>query len=204
MGLMPETQRDKLMAILCVMFLGGGYVYYEYLHTPKSAQLETLQVRVENLEEANGIIREEVARGTEKRLRAEADMYGRLLGVMRQLVPIANEVPTLLDQISTAARQAGLEIGEVTPLSVISGEVFDTHRYRMGVTGSYHRIARFLSNVGSLTRIVAPMNVAVAPTGRTDRKGRPQEQLLDATFEVQTFVVKRPPPPTTPAAGAGQ
>jgi type IV pilus assembly protein PilO len=135
MGLMPETQRDKLMAILCVIFIGGVYAYYEYMHTKKEAQLETLQARVEKVEEANEIIRQEVARGTEKKLRQEADMYGRLLGVMRQLVPVANEVPTLLDQISTAARQAGLEIGEVTPLAPISGEVFDTHRYRMSVTG---------------------------------------------------------------------
>ncbi|MEX2152130.1 MAG: type 4a pilus biogenesis protein PilO [Gemmatimonadaceae bacterium] len=203
MGLMPETQRDKLMAILCVMFLGGVYAYYEYLHKPKNTQLETLQARVEKLEEANGVIREEVARGTEKKLRAEADMYGRLLGVMRQLVPVGNELPTLLDQISTAARQVGLEIGEVTPLTVISGEVFDTHRYRMGVTGTYHRIAQFLSNVGALTRIVAPMNVSLAHSARTSG-ARPNEQLLDATFEVQTFVVKRSLSSSTPAAGTGQ
>jgi Tfp pilus assembly protein PilO len=203
MGLMPESQRDKLMAILCAMFLGGVYVYYEYLHVPKSTQLEALQARVEKLEEANGIIRDEVARGTEKKLRAEADMYGRLLGVMRQLVPVANELPTLLDQISTAARQVGLEIGEVTPLSPIGGEVFDTHRYRMGVTGPYHRIAQFLGNVGALTRIVAPMNVSLAPSARTVGARR-NEQLLDATFEVQTFVVKQPFTAGTPAAGTGQ
>ena len=67
---------------------------------------------------------------------------------MRQLVPTANEVPALLEQVSTAARQTGLDISGVTPLGVIPGDVFDTYRYRVGVTGSYHRISQFLNNVG--------------------------------------------------------
>ena len=131
-------------------------------------------------------------------------MYGQLLQQMRQLVPISNEVPTLLEQISNAARQTGLDVGGITPLPGIPGEVFDTFRYRMTVVGSYHRIGQFLDNVGSLTRIMAPMNLTLRPSNRTSRLGR--EQLLDASFEVQTYVAKvRPPiPPRATGAGGGQ
>lgn len=203
MALLPSTQRDQIMLTICVAFLALVYVYYEYAHTPKAELLDTLQTRIEKLEAGNETVRQEVARGTATKLKEEADMYGRLLLQMRQFVPVSNEVPTLLDQVSNAARQTGLELGEITPMGVIPGEVFDTYKYRMGVTGPYNRIGQFLSNVGSLTRIIAPMNLSLQPSNRraSVRKG---EQILDAGFDIQTFVVKVAPPVISPPAGTGQ
>ncbi|MGH7638076.1 MAG: type 4a pilus biogenesis protein PilO, partial [Gemmatimonadaceae bacterium] len=107
----------------------------------------------------------------------------------------------LLDEISTAARATGLDLGEVTPLGVIPGEVFDTHRFKMSVVGPYHRVARFLDNVGSMTRIVAPMNVSMAPSNRSGGRTRTGEQALDLQFEIQTYVARTA---NTPAGPAGR
>ena len=189
MALLPQNQRDQIMVIVCILALGLAGVYYMYLWTPKAEQLTILQARVDTLTAQNEVARAAMARGNAGRLREQAEEYGRMLSLMRQLVPTANEVPTLLDQISTAARRTGLDIATVDPLGVVSGDVFDTHKYSMGVTGSYHRIADFLTNVGSLTRIVAPMNLTLAPSARNARR-RPNEQLLDANFEIQTYVAK--------------
>lgn len=201
MAVLPENKRDQIMLGVCVLALGLIYVFYEYRYTPKGAELDTLQERVEALERANETVRQEVARGTADQLKRDADTYSRMLVLMRQLVPVSNEVPTLLEQISNAARQTGLELGQITPLGVVPGEVFDTHRFRMGVTGTYHRIGQFLDNVGSLTRIMAPMNVTLRPRAQTARP-RAGEQQLDASFEVQTYVLKfgaqRPASPSTP------
>jgi type IV pilus assembly protein PilO len=194
MAILPATQRDQLMLVVCVAALAAVYVYYEYVWTPKGEQLALAQTRIEALDASNDVARREVARGTAGKLKAEADEYGRMLAIMRQLVPVANEVPTLLDQVSTAARRTGLDLGDVTPLGVIQGEIFDTYRYRIGVSGPYHRIAQFLNNVGSLTRIVAPMNLSMVPSGRTRRLGA-GERLLDASFEIQTYVAKTAAPP---------
>lgn len=207
MALLPQNQRDQIMVIICIVALALAGVYYMYLWSPKNEELALLGTRVDTLVAQNENARREVARGTASKLKAEADEFGRMLTTMRQLVPVANEVPTLLEQISTAARRSGLDIADVTPLGVISGDVFDTYRYRMGVTGAYHRIAQFLSNVGSLTRIVAPMNLSLLPTGRDIRtqRVRPGESLLDASFEIQTFVAKTSPPaPPAGTANRGQ
>lgn len=182
------------MVVVSVVALGLAGVYYNYLWAPQNEKLALRQARVDTLVAQNDVAQRQVASGAAAKLRAEADQYGRMLAVMRQLVPVANEVPTLLDQISTAARQAGLDIGDVTPLGVIGGDVFDTYRYKMGVTGPYHRIARFLSNVGSLTRIVAPMNLTLLPTAREAKATRPGEAALDASFEIQTYVAKTAAP----------
>jgi type IV pilus assembly protein PilO len=199
---MALTQRDQIMVAVCIAAGGLVFAYWNYLWSPKSEELTTLQTRVEALTEQNEAARRDIARGTAAKLKEEADQYSRLLTVMRRLVPVANEVPTLLEDISTAARATGLDLGEVTPLGVIPGEVFDTHRYKMSVTGPYHRVARFLDNVGSLTRIVAPMNVSMSPSNRQNVRARPGEQPLEMSFEIQTYVARTAPPPAAPRGGA--
>jgi len=200
MALLPSNQRDQIMVVACILTLGLAGAYYMYLWSPQNEKLDLLRTRIDTLVAQNESARREVASGSANKLREEADRYGRMLVLMRQLVPVANEVPTLLEQISTAARRTGLDIGDVTPLGVINGDVFDTYRYKIGVTGPYHRIAQFLSNIGSLTRIVAPMNLSVLPSGRDAKtyRVRAGEALLDASFEIQTYVAKAP----LPAAGA--
>lgn len=200
MALLPSNQRDQIMVIVCVAALGLAGVYYQYLWSPKNETLALLQTRVDSLTASNEIARREMARGNAGRLREEADEYGRMLVQMRQLVPTANEVPALIDNISTAARRVGLDLGPMEPMGVVSGDVFDTHKWKMSVTGPYHRVAEFLANVGNLTRIVAPMNVTLVPTTRQTVQRRPGEQLLDANFEIQTYVAKVAAP-AAPATG---
>jgi type IV pilus assembly protein PilO len=205
MALLPANQRDQVMVIVCVVALGLAGVYYMYLWSPKNEELAIAQARIDTLTVQNETARREMARGNAGRLRQEADEYARMLSLMRQLVPTANEVPTLLDQISTAARRVGLDIGGVEPLGIVPGDVFDTHKFNLSVTGSYHRIAEFLANVGSLTRIVAPMNLQLAPTAKDMTKMRivPGESILDAKFEIQTYVAKTAASVTGGGGGGG-
>lgn len=195
---MPTNQRDQLMLFACIAAFAAIGAYWYFLYDPKSKELDTLRARVDTLVAQNESVRREIAKGTASKLKEEAAEYGRMLVLFRQLVPVANEVPTLLDQISTAARQVGLELGGVTPQGVIPGEIFDTYRYQIGVIGSYHRIAQFLNNIGSLTRIVAPMNLVLNPSPAAGPRTRPTEQQLAATFEIQTYVAKA----AMPAPGA--
>lgn len=199
---LPQNQRDQIMVMICAVALGLAGAYYFYLWSPKNEELALLRTRIDTLVAENESARREVARGTVGKLKNEADEFGRMLQQMRVLVPVANEVPTLLDQISTAARRTGLDIADVTPLGVINGDVFDTYRYKMGVTGSFHRIAQFLDNVGSLSRIVAPMNLTLTPSARPNQRARPGESILDASFEIQTYVAKVGPAPAPAPATA--
>jgi type IV pilus assembly protein PilO len=137
-------------------------------------------------------------------LRAQAERYRRHLEVMRQLVPTSNEVPALLDQVSTAARRVGLDLASIEPEPVIVGDQFDTFRYKMALFGTYHEVSEFLTNVGSLTRIIAPINLQISPVQNETvakqlrRKG---QQPLEVRFQIQTYVAKTPgaTPGTRPA-----
>jgi type IV pilus assembly protein PilO len=110
-------------------------------------------------------------------------------------------VPALLEQVSTAARRVGLDISDVQPLPTLTGDQYDAYKYRMSVKGSYSQIGVFLANVGSLQRIVAPINLTLT-AAPNDPRARKVDRLqpLDARFEIQTYVARtRPTPKPGPA-----
>jgi type IV pilus assembly protein PilO len=194
------TQREQLMiGIAVVAFaLAGAFWYFPY--QSKNEQLAVIEAHVEALEAVNSKAQKEMAKGNVTELRAQADAYKQSLSVMRQLVPTNNEVPLLLDQVSTAARRANLDIGAVTPEAVIPGNEFDTYRYKVGLVGSYHELGRFFANVGSLTRIVAPVDVKLQPAQSTLTRRSKTASLIQADMEIRTYVARTTPIPP----GGGQ
>lgn len=203
MALLPQNPRDQKLVILGLVAIGLAGVYQQLYWTPKNVELAAIETRLDTLDSLNRLAKMEVAKGSSAKMKAEADAYARELSVLRHLVPTSNEVPPLLESISNAARRAGLEISEVSPDGVINGDQFDTYKYKLGVTGPYHQVAEFLTNVASLPRIVSPINLTIAPSSRpsTELKPKKGEQLLDAKFGIQTYVAHvniKPSGPTKP------
>lgn len=190
----PKNQRDQILALVTFLGVAAIAAFYMLVWSEKHTELNALETRVDGLVATNDSSKVEMARGTLQQLEADADRLRRALSVMRQLVPTGNEVPQLLDQVSSAARRAGLDLADVQPEPVIEGGAFDAHRYRMAVIGDYHAVGEFLSNVGGLTRIITPMNLTLSPTeARSTRRRREGQQLLEARFQIQTYVAKTAP-----------
>jgi len=193
------SKRDQNLVVLSVLafVLVGGY-WYQFWQ-PKNLELDGVEAHVQALKDVNQQAKAELAQGKSSELRAETQQFERDLDVMRELVPTANELPVLLEQVSTAARRVGLDIADVQPLPQLSGDQYDAYKYRMSVRGDFHQIGVFLTNVGTLQRIVAPINVSLNPTSTQPRNKAPRTQPVDARFEIQTYVA-RTAPATKPGA----
>jgi type IV pilus assembly protein PilO len=192
------TPRDRNLVVMGVLAIGlaGGYWYQFW--SPKNLELDAVDVHVQALKDVNQRAKAELAQGKTSELRAETEQFERDLNVMRELVPTANEVPVLLEQVSTAARRVGLDIADVQPLPQLNGDQYDAYKYRLSVRGDFHQVGLFLTNVGTLQRIVAPINVLLNPTSQQVRNRAPRTQVVDARFEIQTYVAR-----TAPTAKAG-
>jgi type IV pilus assembly protein PilO len=195
------TQREQAL-------VGGGIVaillavaFWWFIFTPKAATIGALGAHADTVEMNNRKARVVIARGTVRQLQTEAAQYQKNLDLMRELVPTSNEVPSLLENVSTAARRVGLDLASVEPVPVIEGEQFDTYRYKVSVLGGYHELAEFLTNVGSLNRIMAPLGLTLAlhPAGTDKSHQKAGESLLDASFQLQTYVAR-----TTPLIRSGE
>ncbi|PYO78088.1 MAG: hypothetical protein DMD63_08755 [Gemmatimonadetes bacterium] len=197
------TKREQMLVGIgaaAVVLLGA---YWYFLYKPKSEELATIQAHVDSLDNRNQQAKADIAQGSLQKLKAQSVEYDQSLKVMRQLVPRSNEVPALLEDISTAARRVGLDLASVEPMPVLPGEQFDTYRYKLGVIGGYHPVGQFLSNVGSLNRIIAPVTMAIKLhpiADKTKARVKKGESLVDTEFQVQTYVA-RTTPYTPPNAG---
>jgi type IV pilus assembly protein PilO len=200
------TKREQtLIGVSIMAFVLLGALWY-FMLSPKSEALTVLSARVDTLEAANQQARTDLARGSVDSLRAAVARDREALKVMTRLVPTRNEVPGLLEDVSTAARRVGLDLASVEPMPVIPGDDFDTHRYKISVIGGYHELGRFLSNVGSLERIVAPvaleMKEFVSSGTGAARRPTAGRSMLDSNFQIQTYVAKvRPDDPLATRAG---
>ena len=143
------------------------------------------------LESATDSAKKELARGSVADVRKRLESYRSNLLLLRRLVPERNEVPNLLDDISTRSKIRGVTLSQVVPQPVEPGPApFDTYTYNMSVIGKYDQIGQFMADVASLQRIIVPYNVSVAsaPPSSAKALGDSTGSLLEARFQIRTYV----------------
>lgn len=146
--------------------------------------LATLEAQIDSA-------KRELARGTAEDVRKKLAQHRASLALLRRLVPERNEVPNLLDDMSTRAKMRGVSVAELTPHPVEAGPApFDTYRYTVSVLGHYDQIGEFMSDVASLQRIIVPqqMELAAAKSAAARALGDSTGALLEARFQIRTYV----------------
>jgi type IV pilus assembly protein PilO len=157
----------------------------------RQARVEAVRDTITRLDAATDSAKKELARGTVEDLRKRLDTYRGSLALLRRLVPERNEVPNLLDDISTRTKIRGVTLSQVVPLPVEPGPVpFDTYKYNMSVIGHYDQIGAFMADVASLQRIIVPYDLSVAPAAASAAKALNDTSgsLLEAKFQIRTYV----------------
>jgi type IV pilus assembly protein PilO len=146
---------------------------------------------ISKLEAATDSAKKELARGSIADVRKRLESYRSSLMLLRRLVPERNEVPNLLDDISTRSKIRGVTLSQVVPQPVEAGpSPFDTYSYNMSVIGRYDQIGQFMADVASLQRIIVPYNVSVTAANPSAAKalGDTTGSLLEARFQIRTYV----------------
>jgi type IV pilus assembly protein PilO len=158
---------------------------------------------IASFEAATDSAKKELAKGTVADVRKRLETYRASLVLLRRLVPERNEVPNLLDDISTRGKIRGVTLSQVVPQPVEPGpNPFNTYKYNMSVIGKYDQIGQFLADVASLQRIIVPYDLTiVAATSSAARVlGDSTDVLLEAKFQVRTYV--KTPSPEGEASGS--
>jgi type IV pilus assembly protein PilO len=157
----------------------------------RKEQVAAIRDTIDRLTAATDSAKKELARGTVEDLRKRLETYRGSLALLRRLVPERNEVPNLLDDISSRGKIRGVTLSSVVPLPVEAGPVpFDTYKYNMSVIGHYDQIGEFLADVASLQRIIVPYDLSVAAANQNAAKalGDTTGSLLEAKFQIRTYV----------------
>jgi len=157
----------------------------------RKAHVTAIRDTIVSLEAATDSAKKELARGTVADVRKRLESYRGSLSLLRRLVPERNEVPNLLDDISTRSKIRGVTLSQVVPQPVEQGPApFDTYKYNMSVIGRYDQIGQFMADVASLQRIIVPydLTIAVANSQAAKVLGDTTGALLEAKFQIRTYV----------------
>src|SRR5213083_3342 len=203
MAMFPTDQRSQIMLLLALVALAGGYFFWTKKHTPDVEQITSANAEADSLEKIVEAAKRDLASGSIEDLRRRVEEYNGSLELMRRLVPDKNEVPTLIDDISTKAKVRGVTLGKIQPLTPEPGSPFDTYRYRLEVYGHYDQLGEYLADIASLPRIVVPQEVTLSSASPAAQKllADTAGALLLAEFSIRTFV--KAAGTVTPRAGGG-
>jgi type IV pilus assembly protein PilO len=198
---MASSNSQKATPVLVALLAGlAGYVVYTGAVidavgmkglSARQEQVVAVRDTIARLEAATDSAKQELARGTVEDLRKRLETYRGSLALLRRLVPERNEVPNLLDDISSRGRIRGVTLSSVVPLPVEAGPApFNTYKYNMSVIGRYDQIGQFLADVASLQRIIVPYDLTLDQANANAAKalGDTTGALLEAKFQVRTFV----------------
>ena len=185
---LPTDQRGQIMALLILVALAGGYFFWTKVHQPQSAQIEAETQQADSLEKIVEAAKRDLASGSIEDLRRRVEEYNGSLELMRRLVPDRNEVPTLIDDISTKAKVRGVTLGKIQPLTPDLGTPFDTYRYRLEVYGHYDQIGEYLAGAyASAATLASRLRQLETGAGEVLDLSMLEAHILGLTYYPVTF-----------------
>jgi type IV pilus assembly protein PilO len=174
---LSKAKKLGLLAALVVLILA---LDYSFLYAPQAAQISDLTEQIANL----GREREKRKRiaANRPRLKQELAQLDGMLNVAVAQLPLRKEIPDLLRNISTKAREAGLEVLVFRPRGENYQEFYAEVPVEIALRGDFHGIVSFFDEVGRLDRIVNINNIELKAT-----KTKNQERAIDVFSQATTF-----------------
>jgi type IV pilus assembly protein PilO len=190
MALLPKDPRKQLYVLIGLIPLVLAFLYYQFYHTTRVAEVEILEEQVETLQAGNAAAQAIVASyGTD--LPRRLAIYEEHIRQLEELLPRREDVPMLIDLITEQAQILGIQLTALKPSIEEPGEFYSRQSYELNVLGDYHSVGEYLTAIGSLPRIVRSQGVALSVSNAPPKRdGTPQ---LIASFKIQTYIMPAPP-----------
>lgn len=154
---LPLYQRLAILGALIAVII-GAFVWF--MVVPQMDELSRLESEKERLN-AELIQKQQIANNLPK-FKAEFAKMEKLLEKALTQLPNKAEIPTLLTNLATLAKDSGLEVLSFRPQNEINKGFFAEVPASLELVGSYHDVAKFTQAVGELSRIVNLSNLEMA------------------------------------------
>lgn len=160
-----------------IFVVSGGLLWfgYKYLIEPEQIELAKLERQETQLRESFLIKKEQVVNLPAYREQM-VEIQDRFGVVLKQL-PNKTEVPALLIDISQAGLSRGLVFNQFKPANPRTAEFYITLPISINVSGTYHQLAEFISDLAALPRIVTLGDMTIKGGGEDGTALRMTAQL---------------------------
>jgi type IV pilus assembly protein PilO len=163
-GRWPLMFRAGVIGIVFVVVVGFGI--YWFILQDKAPQLErereteeTLRVTFENKQKKAA---------NYDAYKSQLSQMEQSFGTMLRQLPGETEIPSLIVDVSQTGLAAGLQEKLFQPQSEVRKDFYAEKPIKITLSGGYHEIARFVSGVAALPRIVTLHDINITPDAADD------------------------------------
>lgn len=146
---LPLYQRASILGVLVVLLI-GAFVWFLWL--PEYEKVGQMEEEVSRLE-VEYTQKKKIADNLPK-FKAEFAKLEELLKEALTQLPDKKEIPSLLTNLASLAKDNGLEVLSFSPRGEVSKGFYAEVPAALDLVGTYHQIAGFAQAVGELSRIV--------------------------------------------------
>ena len=161
-GRWPFAFRAAVIALVFVVVLGMGV--YWFVVQDKAPQLQRVQDEEETLRVSFENKQKKAA--NYDAYKAQLSQMEQSFGTMLRQLPGETEIPSLIVDISQTGLAAGLQERLFQPQPEIPKDFYAEKPITISLAGGYHEIARFVSGVAALPRIVTLHDINITPDDR--------------------------------------
>lgn len=157
----PVPKLLALVALLVLVVVGGWYLYWN----PLTEELAQAQAEEAKLKEAFLERKKQAVNLPE--LKKQLIQVGQFVASLEKQLPSKSEMDALLTDINQSGLGRGLQFELFKPGSVNVKEYYAELPIAVRVTGGYHDLGAFASDIAQLSRIVTLNDMAIVtlPTG---------------------------------------
>ncbi len=154
----PLPSKLVALGLLCVAIVAAGW-WFDW-----RGGMETLDAAKQKETELRGVFttKKNQAINLEAYKKQLADIQQAFGALLKQL-PNKQEMDALITDINQAGLGRGLQFDLFRPDAEVVSEFYAETPIQVKVTGGYHDVAAFVSDVSKLSRIVTMQNIAMDP-----------------------------------------
>jgi len=116
--------------------------------------------------------------------KAQLAQIEQSFGTMLRQLPGETEIPSLIVDISQTGLAAGLQEKLFQPQAEIPKDFYAEKPIKIQLSGGYHEIAKFVSGVAALPRIVTLHNIVITP----EQQGVYDDLSLEVTAQTYRYI----------------
>lgn len=178
-GRWPEGVRLGTVILLFVIAASFGYYYFVW----KAKRPLLLEVRSEETQLWSTLNQKARKAANLQAYKDQLAEIEKSFGAMLRQLPNKTEVPNLLVDISQSGLAAGLEENLFQPLGENRRDFYAELPITIRLTGGYHEMGKFASDVAALPRIVTLHDIEITPPGRGQ-----EDQVLNVTAKTYRYL----------------
>lgn len=161
-----RTKREKILLVIMTIIL-PLFLFYRFYYQPTEEKIKKYKEEIKTLELE--IAKIETFAKKEKELEVQLVKRKEFLEEIKDILPTEKEVPKLLKNISSMAKQAQLEMINFTPKGEEKKDYYTIIPFEMQVKGNFPNIIKFLNSVETMSRLVTIENIEFAPQDKDEK-----------------------------------